>query len=179
MIVVINDTKINARPMKPIGPIEDTPLLKYASMQKAMAQSSWQVQNILSSMKYYVYGEHKYTIIDVKVHDLKKGEMPCMDNWHMDCVGRPDEPFKEEVHHLVIFGDCSRTVFIDGPILVNLPKDKVINWNKIVNEFHPKFEILPNTVYTYGRNLHKGMPATKDGRRLLIRITETDKIKPI
>lgn len=180
MTVVINTSQISEREFRDIGNIEYSPTIKYGSPEFVIKNSSDQVRSIIQEMLPNINNKHNNVIIDVKVHDLKLGEMPCMNNWHMDCVGRHDEEFKEECHHLIIFGDCSRTIFLcDSITLENVPNDKVINWNKVI-DLHPYniFQIKPNHIYTYGRNLHRGAPATKDGRRLLIRITETDKIKP-
>lgn len=171
--------KITTVDIEDIGPIQDTVSMKYSSLQFVVKNASDQVVDVVKKMCAYVRGAHKYVIIDVKLHDLKCGQIPCMPNWHMDCVGRPDDPIRHEVHHLVLFGDCSLTEFIDGSLqLDNLPPDKVINWNKIIDDTYPKFSVKPSTIYTYGRHLHRGTPATKDGRRLLVRITETDKIRP-
>ncbi len=177
MIAVINSTKIIKTPIFTIGNIEHSPTIKYGSLDFVLQKSNKQVSKIIETMCSVIQNKHSYIIVDVKVHDLKEKELPCLDNWHIDCVGRHDEPQKEEVHHLVLFGDCSLTSFIDGPIEIDVPNDKVINWNKLLVD-PPTFQIESNTIYTYGRNLHKGMPATKNGRRLLIRITETDKINP-
>lgn len=156
----------------------DQPWCKYVSLDTALTVSVPSVCQILSQIP--LKRKHLFTLVDIKPMYLSLGQMPCMPNWHIDTVKDPRHPSKEELHHLIVFGSGCLTEFvcqdIEIPLSENPPKDihQAVTKEKPVNK-----TIEPGKLVTYGRHgIHRGVPATKAGPRLLIRITETDVFSP-
>jgi hypothetical protein len=185
--------------------ISQLPQLYRASMEFARSQGSSELNRILDQFK--LSGKYKYVSIDTRSHMLMTGMYPCIPGWHCDDFYRPSDPtlhgqpdleHVEEkapaVHHMLIIGDCSRTEFLveDIPLPdtrgiqekygtnepVYFHYDRIIELATKNHHFHA-VQVEPNTMYTFGPTaFHRGMPATHNGWRYFIRITESDHREP-
>lgn len=122
-----------------------------------------------------IRGKHKFVLVDVKVHHLKKGDYPAIPGWHIDCVKHYNNDTKDDVHHLFVTGQYCLTRFLKNPIELDIASDYRISVPR-----EAEFIEAPSCQFvTFTRNhLHDCQMAKEDETRYLIRITETDIIKP-
>jgi hypothetical protein len=144
---------------------------KFASLDFIKKNTTDYVRMILDRVP--IVGEHRNILVDSKVHYLKKGQTPALPHWHFDCVGDPRDEALEENHHLFITEGCS-TNFLKEEVEIDLPFGFSHSiFNGLVGQ-----KIEPYRIYSYRRHLHQATPAEKDCVRLLIRVTESNLIKP-
>jgi hypothetical protein len=134
------------------------------------------ITNHIALLKSYLSWDYKYYLVDVKLHQLRVGQIPCIPGWHVD--GGPDIPSQ---YALCALGS-SLTQFNLSPLSY---------FYKDMKTFCSQFKdvsVAPKDILTLksgdivlyeNLNVHRGMPATYDGPRLLIRVMGSDKIKPI
>ena len=91
---------------------------------------------------------HKYLTVDLKVHWLEEGEVPCIPDWHVDTKG------EESRYHLFVTGHHALTEF-EG--YGTIPSCKWVS---------------------YSDAPHRGVPATESGYRLLLRVAEQNYTAP-
>lgn len=129
-------------------------VLKYTPLTKFYRTKHYlDFQDIIDYMVGGLHHQHKSILVDFKIRSHEIGDSSCpVSGWHYDCVKDYNHPSKHE-HH-VIFSSSDPTEF--------LVEDKVMSFHGVVE---------------YGRDLHRGSVITKNGKRVLIRITETDNIK--
>ena len=152
----------------------DTPSFKYLNIQRAISISNPYVREIIRQAP--LLRMHKYILVDVKVHHLKKSQRPALAHWHIDCNINPLSKGMPEFNHLFISNDNSATEFLSTEFVMNIDDpNQRIDFNKVLcNQAGTKIEA--GKFYTYSRHPHRATPAVKNGSRLLIRITEIDKI---
>lgn len=132
-----------------------------------------------------IVGKHKRVLIDVKIHDLEPGEVPCVPGWHLDgSINPKDLPKQPETFTLFVTGEHARTEFPAEP--VHLEVDD--GWNFATMSQRCSLMVpkdcevwtIPSCQFgTYNDHyFHRGARATGQERRLLIRTTETDIIEP-
>jgi hypothetical protein len=94
----------------------------------------------------------RHVLIDYKVQRLELGEATCIPGWHLDTIQDPDA-----IHHLAIIGHNRTEFLIDG-----------------------KMHRLPeNSIATYGTDVyHRGPVVEVPETRILIRVTESKKMRP-
>ena len=131
--------------------IAGQPSFKYKSLEWAMENSTPFVRSVIDTMGT---ADRKWCVIDVKIVELKKSEFPCLSQWHYDCTRDKMDPRREEVHFIWQYGAGSYT------------------------QFENSFVLEPEFIYQYGRELHAPSPAQFSERRLLIRKTFSDIVRP-
>lgn len=159
--------------------------LKYADLNYAMdVCESDMVRQILRHAP--IENRHERVLVDIKVHDLKKGQHTCVPGWHLDGSIDPDGiKTKGEVHHLFVASRFCRTLFLDSPL--DIPVDP--SWTfaerskkigALLDDMILSVFTIPNCRFvTYDDTFfHRGAQSEGDELRLLIRVTETDVIKP-
>ncbi len=160
---------------------------KYADYEYAYRNcANSYVRHVLDKMP--ILGKHKRVLIDIKIHDLKPGEIPCIPGWHLDgSINPKDLPKRPEVFTLFITGEYgvdSTTQFLDLPIRLSVED----SWNfatmsrkcsRLIPTNYPIWSMPASQFVTYGDfHFHRGKAATHSQKRLLIRTTETDIITP-
>lgn len=164
--------------------LEDVRCFKYADYDYAYANCENEyVRHVLDQIP--ILGGHKRVLIDIKVHDLEPGEIPCVPGWHLDGSINPKKlPKKPEILTLFVTGSSALTEFLAEPITLDV-KDQ---WDfavmsrycsrQVPNDY-PVWTMPSCTFGTYDDHyFHRGAVATKRERRLLVRTTETDIIAP-
>jgi hypothetical protein len=150
--------------------------LKYADIDFAINNTNQYVKDIIKSAP--IEGNHKYIVVDVKTHILKEGQIPALPFWHFDCVCDPRDNSREEVHHIFITDGCN-TEFLKHEAILDLEDAfNPVSFNKKYQDILIGEEIEPYCIYTYRRHLHRATKAKKNCKRLLIRVSETDNIRP-
>lgn len=141
------------------------------------------VRYILSQIP--IFNKHKYVLIDLKVHNLKIGETPCLPGWHLDGSINPKRlPKQPEVMTLFVIGTTARTEFLAKQITLDIPdRYNFAMMSKfgaqLIPKTYPVFTIPSCTFVTYTDSyFHRGSAASISECRLLIRTTETDIIEP-
>lgn len=150
---------------------------KFASLKFVRNNCNDYVNYVIDNMP--IVGDRRHILVDVKVHNLKKGQIPALPHWHIDCVNRPDNKAREEHNHIFLAGSCM-TQFIKDDIELEIDSDRP-NYDRILESVNFELEkrfVIPYTVCSYGRALHRAKPAVKDETRILIRVTESDIIAP-
>lgn len=139
------------------------PLYKYSDVRWVLETSTPAIKQLLVSCPYR-HGRRRHVVCDVKIGWLAAGQMPCIPHWHTDCTMDRDHPGSPEIHYLYITGAGSRTQF---------------RWCAPDSHFVAHMRIPTDAWVTYSReHEHRCTPATESGYRLLVRVTETDIIKP-
>jgi hypothetical protein len=117
-------------------------------------------------------------IFDVRIHSLKKGQLPSIDAWHVDFLdfGNTETGFNRRV--IGVIGDCSLTRFLKGPVVVSF-NDAVdfASWSQEIDAQNPAVYQLSNlemVEYT-AQTFHRATPATHDGSRIIFRAVENFK----
>ena len=131
--------------------LTDQPSFKYVSLKYALNNSVDFVKNIINEMGE---SDHKWCVVDVKIVELKANQLPCLPNWHFDCTNDFFDKRRDEKHYIWQYGCGSATMFSNG------------------------FVLEPETIYSYGRETHAPSPALYPGRRILIRKTYSDIVRP-
>ena len=159
---------------------------KYGEIETVRSMTSDYVREVIDSAP--IGGKHKNVMVDVKVHDLLTGRCPCLPGWHCDSVVRPDHPSQPELHHIFVTGIHCLTLFIAEPVELDLlEEDESMqhlnhSFNEQIKEKYPNVkttEVDSCRIATFGRwDFHTGQFSKGDERRLLIRVSESDIIKP-
>lgn len=114
-------------------------------------------------------------LVDIKLHDLQQGDIPCLPGWHID--GGPDI----ESEYILCVAGSSLTEFCENKISIPYDKntkrfcqklDQAIQNNG--TEFAQDWQIIHYNNLTP----HRGSPAHKSGKRFLIRLMASNKILP-
>ncbi len=147
---------------------------KYADIEHVLKNTTDYVREVIRSCP--LRNDHKYVVVDVKVHELNTGEIPALSFWHMDCLNNPINPNPEEFHHIFVSGDECLTEFLAQEMEVDLPEGAV-NFNDVVGDASTA-KITGNTIYTYQRHVHRASQSQGQFRRLLVRVSESDIVKP-
>lgn len=168
-----------------------------ASLQTAAAFNAPLVKEALSLCP--LTHSRKHTLVDIKVHMLKAGFCPAIPGWHTDGIPRQEDgsargplepdyarqgsPLRQTpIYHLFVTGFNCLTEFIDEPLCLDLPpgRDLYARMTKQVDLRVASGELKPKKVESCAWttfdwwDIHRGVPATGDEWRLLIRVTETD-----
>lgn len=155
----------------------DTDCFKFAEIGFVRQNSNEYVNYVLDNIP--IVGNRKHVLVDVKVHHLQEGEYPALKHWHIDCVNNPLSSLREEYNHIFVSGQWCLTEFLACRIDIDITPDQVLNFDSILPDGISTKRILGNTIYTYGRAVHRAVPSIKDHSRLLIRVSESDQIRPI
>lgn len=157
-------TPLGLSPAEILWPYEDW---KYASVDHVYPRTSPTVQKIIDATP--ITGTKRHTLIDVKVQDLHPNLCSCLPGWHFDGV-----PLSDDLHHLcVVGGPC--TEFLADPIVLRMDEDMKLPEIPDL----PVIKISEGDIHTFTSfDLHRGVYATEPCRRLLVRITESDRIRP-
>jgi hypothetical protein len=131
---------------------------KYVSYDDAMAKFPIQAVAILDIMSKHLTYKYKYIVVDLKVRELTKGQHGCpLPDWHYDCVKDYNHPQKHE-NHLLYTNIHGTEIAIDD----------ALNFIKANN----------GDIYQYGRELHRTAKMPENCKRVLIRLTECDNVRP-
>lgn len=123
---------------------------------------------------------HKNILVTIRSGYLNKGQYPCLSGWHLDTILNPIHNSIPEYHHLLVFGANCRTEFLKSPIEILLKDDLKRAYNEAMSEGNHEIISIPELQWVVYRrnNLHRPVAAKQDGFRFLIKVTETDIIKP-
>ena len=164
--------------------LEDVRCFKYADFEYAYANcENDYVRYVLDQIP--IFGKHERVLVDIKVHDLEPGEIPCVPGWHLDGSINPKNlPKKPETLTLFVTGGTALTEFLAMPITLPVGDE----WSfasmsrrcaRQIPKSHPVWTIPGCTFGTYDDHyFHRGAIAMERKRRLLVRTTETDIITP-
>lgn len=163
----------------PLLPPEDIVELHYVLASRAVALNPF-LQDVLSQIP--LRNDYKNVYVDLRVRDLKVGQWPSLDKWHMDLVTHPLDPSRPETHHILVKGCKAPTLFLKGLVSLPIPEygiDALGGLDGLIRRMEvPYFEAEEGRLTTFNRyHLHKGQPAKIDGLRYLLRVTETDLVR--
>ena len=161
---------------------EDLPMVffKYAPIDYVRENSNAYVNHVLNNMP--IQHKHRRVLVDVKLHDLNEGDVPCIPGWHCDSIVDPFHKSRPEVHHIFVTGAGCLTEFMKSLVELNIEKDDM--FNSLRRQLKRKqgletFHVDSCRIMSYSRfSFHRGVSAKKKEKRLLIRVTESDIIKP-
>lgn len=147
----------------------DHPCMKYADVKFVLANSHPWVRSRIHEMLAILEGEvHTRRVVDVKFWpNLEAGKMPALPHWHQDCVPKEHDS-RHEVHVLYMTGAGCRTQFLATPTPEDTDPSDYPIWTAPEGRY----------IMYERKHLHRATPATLTGRRLLIRVTATDIIRP-
>lgn len=112
----------------------------------------------------------KHCLVDVKVHDLNKGQYPCKPGWHIDHRTNQVKPQKE-IYQLLVTSDVSCTEFMTNEFESDCENHTEVAIPDVIETGF----IQPLHWYSYDNHtFHRCTKAGYDGRRLLIRLCHTD-----
>lgn len=112
----------------------------------------------------------KHCLVDVKVHDLKQGQYPCIPGWHIDHRTSIVKSQKE-VYQLLVTSDVSCTEFMTN----EFESDEVFHRNIAIPDKIETGYIHPLHWYSYDNHtFHRCTKAGYSGRRILIRLCHSN-----
>lgn len=159
------------------------PMFKYSDLKWAKLLNTNIVNSIIESAP--LTNKFKYQLLDVKMHDLNEGECPCIFGWHLDGHPNPKHYDTPAIYHLFLIGpEHSRTLFIKNPIeldvTINDPKEMDMDYKKQIKTINPEYIIAPEKTWVTftSEDFHSGPIFSHPAQRLLIRIAETNWVKP-
>lgn len=164
--------------------LRDVRCFKYADFDYAYKNcNNSYVRYVLDHMP--IEGLHDRVLIDIKIHDLQAGDVACVPGWHLDGSINPHNlPKRPETFTLFVTGKHARTEFVEDPIILDTEE----SWNfaiksqrcgRMIPESRSVITLPSCRFATYGDlDFHRGVPAAEPTKRLLVRTTETDIIKP-
>lgn len=150
---------------------------KYAGFDYVYRNTNDFVRSILDQAP--IYGDHRYVLVDVKVQHLTPEKHSCIPGWHLDGPENPLHDSQPEIHHLFVTGGGS-TEFIAEPVMLEVdPNDKQKDIVARIPDNVAIIEAEQNAFNTFTRfDFHRGILAKELLTRLLIRVTESDVIRP-
>jgi hypothetical protein len=123
--------------------------------------------------------EHRFITVDVKWGYVKKSEFPCIEGWHCDTVQPINmEKGVSEKHYIISDNNQTTEFYVN-----DYQADPERLWSDISLDIgdDEEFVYKPNAgelVRYYRENMHRCPKFTENCHRLLIRISETDIIRP-
>ena len=131
----------------------DEMVLKYAPISKVFGIHK-EVDKLLHTMLKFTDKCMPHTYVDYKVRYHSVDEISCpVSGWHYDVVKHFEHPSPHETH--IIWSSRDSTEFLNKDGSVYSPPEQ--------------------SIVVYGRELHRGSTITKEGKRLLIRVTQTNR----
>jgi hypothetical protein len=129
-------------------------------------------------------GERRFVIVDLRLSWIERGKRPGLLGWHMDTVSDPAHPTPPEVHHLFVTGTASLTEFLAEPVRLDVPlglspRATMRAIDSMLEKEVATLRVPSCQIVTYGRfHLHRATPGLHEERRMLLRVTETDVLRP-
>lgn len=160
---------------------------KYAPLANLENKIDPKLQEIFETIKGFSVNSFRYTSMDLKVQFLKKHTYPCPPVWHVD----GDINYASiTADRYLLFIDSSfcQTEFVKEELELKVDQDffkkpKAYQVNKL-NELvaQSKVEVIslkPWQLVEYNNNtLHKGVISKEDHQRVLMRLNQSNIIKP-
>jgi hypothetical protein len=182
--------------------IAGTPALWNCSLEDALKYGGDLTKAAIGALNLRF--DRKYIVVDTKVHMLMPNMCPAIPNWHTDGVPRglglsPEvkaEPYifaqnhmSDSRFHLLVTGEGCLTEFVKDAVELDIPKDTVRNnlystlneqvREKVRNSDLRTFVAPSCTPIEFDWfTIHRGTLAELHEWRFLIRVTETDHMKP-
>lgn len=132
-------------------------VLKYVARWKIFnTDVDYRVLDVVDCMSKYASLYYEHTLIDVKVKQVKAGQYGSgIAGWHTDWTNDLQHPNKPE-HHLIYSNFCGTEWLGKGGEIVKAGDGEI---------------------WKYGRELHRCPRIDRDGVRVLIRMSQVDKLK--
>lgn len=182
--------------------VESTPVLRRPSLENAVMYGGPLMRELLETVP--LVGDKNYITVDTKVTLLMPGWYPAIPGWHTDGVPRGEEllpdakgkprldkqselPKNVPHYHVISVGLDSPTEFVNQPFELDIENfDNSDLYKELTQKVNPlvadgKLEVVSLSdawVSWDWWNVHRAIPADKTGWRLLIRVTESDVLKP-
>ena len=182
--------------------VEATPVLRRPSLENAAMFGGPLVRRLLEQCP--LVGDKNYVTVDTKVTLLMPGWFPAIPGWHTDGVPRGDallpdakgaphleeQPHMEGVaprYHVISVGLDSPTEFVNEPFGIDIENfDNPGLYKELTQKVNPL--VTDGSLSTVAESdvwvswdwwsVHRAVAAEKTGWRLLIRVTESDVLKP-
>lgn len=151
---------------------------KYAPIDLVRETACPLVQAVLDQAP--IRGQHRHVLVDVKVQNLRPELCSCIPGWHLDGPGLPNHPSRPEIHHLFVYGGAPTEFVCESLLLPCRDWMTPKNFASQVPAWVSARPIVVGTINTFTRfDFHRGVHADRPLTRLLIRVTETDVIRPV
>jgi len=144
------------------------------------------LSSIFKQIDKFIGHNHSFLSYDLKVKDVVKGKYPSICGWHCDGINIEAYDQSHQDRYLILVNDENcLTQFISEP--VELEVNPLMSVSQQMKSFQDQIEykkirsekIPPWTLVEYSnRSFHTVTAPLKDHRRLLIRVNESDYIKP-
>lgn len=138
---------------------------------------------VFANARQSLNGPFKRILVDVKIHDLKIGECPCIPGWHLD--GYQTRGTHRSNEYLLVTYGVNRTEYLEGNFRLTVPKDATAQQH--MKSFQGQLLPLEGSARVLGDGeligyndqlFHRGPIAKEEGKRLLVRLCLTDFIPP-
>lgn len=157
--------------------------LRGASLEAARAAATPYVAKLLDLAP--LARDRRFVLVELRVAVLAAGEVPGQATWHIDTVAEPWHDSAPERHHLFVGSDACLPELLAGPVTLDVPAGggayaRMQALDDQLRALRPATVVAPACRFvTYGRlHLHRARPALRADRRLLLRVTETDVVRP-
>jgi len=134
-------------------------------------------RNVIDVMYSYVNSPKRYIYVFIQVQDLEVGKNTSgTGHWHLDSSLNPDCAYE---NYIFITGFHNATEFFKTPIEIETATSSA-HFNQQIEAQYDKERdsqlLEPATIYAYnGSNVHRGRTVKVAERRMLIRVSNTDK----
>ena len=125
----------------------------------------------------------KYLSFDIKIKEVKKGQIPAIEGWHRDSTNWNDSNNLDKYYLLTSNENCL-TEFLNEEVLL---KSEEMSINKQLQDFNNQInenklstiKVKPWVLYEYDSNcFHRATKALNDHLRLFVRINLSNHLKP-
>jgi hypothetical protein len=149
---------------------------KNASIKHALQYyKSTPVIGIIEKLYSHVNKKYRHILVDVKLHNLSKNEVPCIPGWHVD--GGPSV----ESEYVLCTAGSSLTEFYTKQFYMNFDGNVRKFCGDLDRHIGDNYSLKMSDwqVFKYNNTVpHRGAKAHIDGPRLLVRVMGSDKILP-
>ena len=154
------------------------PNCKNALLENVFEEYDDDIIHALKTMASSLKPSFKRYLVDIKSHDLKVGDIPCLPGWHLD--GGPASLGQ----YVLCVSGISNTTFLNESVKIPSGDNMKVVCNRLDKRIRSRelsnFQIGNWEMFLYD-NLapHRGSVSVDNGRRLLLRVMGTNTINPI
>ena len=175
--------KIDALPLGRV--LREEQSMYQADMEFAYAMGGPITREFVSNLPF---GPDDNVLIDIRVHQLRKGYYPAIPGYHLDWLPRTNkgaDPVVDAIpdydHVVLIVAETSLTEFINQPVVLSLPSTgafEYANYELKRIGVDTEYVVSGDMVQFTSRDWHRPSPAQGEEWRLLIRASRVAHKKP-
>lgn len=142
---------------------------KLVRFEQVLELDSPFVKRVAEQMLLRASSGFRHYLFDVKDQTLERGENPCNGLWHGDSALNAEHEYE---NYLYVSGQHALTQFADEPVETPIAENGIELDRAVSNVVGKTVKIASGTIHRYDQStLHRGVSAAYGERRLLVRLT--------